>query len=90
MQINRGFRQGVVSLLVFAGLIGGLMWADPRVNEQMQSVLFGSRGVSSWDNRVADASLALVSVARYQTIDNPALVLFGLVGIVLFVFMFKA
>ncbi|MGH9308040.1 MAG: hypothetical protein ACRD1U_01615 [Vicinamibacterales bacterium] len=90
MQIKSGFRQALISAVVFCAVVAGLASVDPRVKEQMQNFVFGGNGLSSWDNRASDLGHALVSALRYQSIENSPMTFFVVAGVVLFVFMVKA
>jgi hypothetical protein len=90
MQIKSGFRQAIVSAAVFCGVVVALGSIDPRVKEQMQNLVYGGNGISSWDNRAVDLGHALASAVRYQSIENSPMMFFVVAGLVLFVFMARA
>ena len=62
---------------------------DPRVRSQFAQLLTGGDGISSWDNRLADLGSTMVSVLRYQSLENGPLMIFAVVGAVLFLFMVR-
>jgi hypothetical protein len=83
------FRQLLLSLTAFAIVVGGLAYVDPRVRDQFAQLLTGGDGISSWDNRLADLGSTLVSALRYQSLENGPLLIFAVVGAVLFLFMVR-
>jgi hypothetical protein len=83
------FRQVLLSLTAFALVVGGLAFVDPRVRSQFAQLLTGGDGISSWDNRLAELGSTLVSVLRYQSLENGPLMIFAVVGAVLFLFMVR-
>jgi hypothetical protein len=83
------FRQVLLSLTAFALVVGGLAFVDPRVRSQFAQLLTGGDGISSWDNRLADLGSTMVSVLRYQSLENGPLMIFAVVGAVLFLFMVR-
>lgn len=83
------FRQLLLSLTAFALVVGGLAYVDPRVRDQFAQLLTGGGGISSWDNRLADLGSTLVSALRYQSLENGPLLIFAVVGAVLFLFMVR-
>ena len=89
MQIKLGLRQGVLSSLVFGGVLFALASVDARVRERVGDVVSGGDGISPWGDRVSDLGSALFTAIRHQSIENAPLLLFATVGAVLFVFMFR-
>jgi len=83
------FRQLLLSLTAFAIVVGGLAYVDPRVRDQFAQLLTGGDGISSWDNRLADLGSTLISALRYQSLENGPLLIFAVVGAVLFLFMVR-
>ncbi len=83
------FRQVLLSLTAFALVVGGLAFVDPRVRSQFAQLLTGGDGISSWDNRLAELGSTMVSVLRYQSLENGPLMIFAVVGAVLFLFMVR-
>ena len=83
------FRQVLLSLTAFALVVGGLAFVDPRVRSQFAQLLTGGDGISSWDNRLAEIGSTMVSVLRYQSLENGPLMIFAVVGAVLFLFMVR-
>ena len=90
MQITPRLQQSFLSATVFAGLIAGLMWVDPRMREYMTSTFDGGRGVFTLSHRAQDVGGAVIDAVRSQSIDNGPMMLFAVAGVVLFLFMFKA
>jgi hypothetical protein len=89
MKIKMGLRQAVISTMVFCGVMLAVVSVDPRVRERMESLVFGD-GLSSWDNRAFELGNALVTAVKYQSIDNAPLMIFTVVGAILFLFMVRA
>ena len=87
--MNRGFKQGIASATVFGALIVLLVWVDPRVRERM-SELVSQNSASGIGHRVSDLGATLLSAARHQSIENAPLVIFAVVGAILFLFMLKS
>jgi hypothetical protein len=83
------FRQTMLSLTAFALVVGGLVYVDPRVLGRFTQMVSGEEGVSSWDNRLVDLGGALISAIRYQSLENAPLMIFAVVGAVLFLFMVR-
>jgi len=83
------FRQLLLSLTAFGLVVGGLMYVDPRVRDQFSQILSSGGGVSSWDNKLVDMGGTLVSALRYQSLENGPLLIFAVVGAVLFLFMVR-
>jgi len=81
--------QWLISLLMFAVVMGGLISVDQRVRDQFTRLMYGGDGISSWDNRALDLGAAVAGAIRTQSIDNAPVLLFGVVGIVLFLFMVR-
>jgi hypothetical protein len=83
------FRQVLLSLTAFALVVGGLAFVDPRVRSQFAQFLTGGDGISSWDNRLSELAGTMVSALRYQSLENGPLMIFAVVGAVLFLFMVR-
>lgn len=82
-----GIKQGVLSTMVFAGILAGLVSIDPRVRDRFAELVHG--GAAPWGNRAADLGGALLDAARYQSIENAPLVVFAAVSAVLVLFMWR-
>ncbi len=87
--MNRGFKQGIASATIFGALLVLLVWVDPRVRERM-SELVSQNGASTLGHRFTDLGTTVLSAARHQSIENAPLVIFAVVGAVLFLFMLKS
>ena len=83
------FRQLLLSMTALALVVGGLMYVDPRVRDRFTQLVSGGDGISSWDNRLVDLGGTLISAIRYQSIENGPLMIFAVVGAVLFLFMVR-
>jgi hypothetical protein len=79
----------LLSTVAFAVVVGGLIYVDPRVRDRFESVLMGGDGISSWDNRLIDLGNTLIEAIRHQSIENGPLMIFAVVGAVLFLFMVR-
>ena len=82
-------RQGVLSALVFGGVLLALVTVDARVRERVSDVVAGGDGITPWGDRLSDLFGAMSSALRYQSIENAPLLIFTVVGAVLFLFMFR-
>jgi hypothetical protein len=82
-------RQTLLSLGAFALVLGGLIYVDPRVRDRFEAMLMGGNGISSWDSRAMDLANTLVEAIRHQSIENGPLMIFAVVGAVLFLFMVR-
>jgi hypothetical protein len=84
-----GIKQGVVSAGVFAALMFVLASVDERVQERFSELLNGNSSMSSIGHRASELTGALVLAVKYQSIDNAPMMLFAVVGAVLFLFMVR-
>ena len=89
MQIKPSFRQWMLSTLVFGGVLIALASVDARVRDKVGGVLSGADGLTPWGDRITDVGSAVVTAIRHQSIDNAPLMIFGVVGAVLFLFMVR-
>ena len=87
--MKQGLRQSMFSICVFVLVLGGLVFVDARVRDRFTDLVAGGDGVSSIGDRATELGNALVSAARYQSIENAPLLIFATVGAVLFVFMVR-
>ena len=83
-------RQMLPSLLGFAFVMAVLVYADKRVRDQFERLIYGGEGVSSWNVRLMDIGDAIGDTFTHHSIDNGPLLVFAVVGLVLFVFMVRA
>ena len=83
------FRQMMLSVIAFALVVGGLVYVDPRVGSRFTQLAAGEGGISSWDNRLADIGSTLLATIRYQSLENGPLMIFAVVGALLFLFMVR-
>lgn len=86
--MKRGAQQLLISAAVFAIVVGALIAVDDKVRERFRDLFSG--GLSSWGDRAGDLVGALASALRHQSIENAPLLVFAVVGAVLFVFMVRA
>jgi hypothetical protein len=87
--MKAGLRQSVLSVAVFVIVLAGLVAIDPRVRDRFGALVDGGDGMSSVGERAGDLGSALLTAARYQSIENAPLLIFATVGAVLFVFMVR-
>jgi hypothetical protein len=83
-------RQMLPSLLGFGFVMAVLVYADERVRDQFERFIYGGDGVSSWNARLVDIGDALGDTFTHHSIENGPLLVFAVVGLVLFVFMVRA
>ena len=83
------YRQMMLSLMAFAIVVGGLMYVDPRVSSRFTQLAAGDGGVSSWGDRLLGLGGIILSTIRHQSIENAPLMVFAVVGAVLFLFMVR-
>jgi hypothetical protein len=90
MQIKLSVRQWTVSTLVFGGMLVALATVDERVRDKVGGVLSGADSLTPFGDRITDVGSVIVTAIRHQSIDNAPLMIFAVVGFVLFVFMVRA
>ena len=83
-------RQFLLSLGGFALLVAAVMAVDSRVRDEVNRVLWGSDGVATWDDRALSATRTVTDSLQYQGIDNGPVMVFAVVGGVLFLLMLRA
>jgi hypothetical protein len=83
-------KQTIVSLSIFGAVMGALAYADERVRELFLNYTVGGNGVSTWAGRLEDVASAITGAVKHQSIENAPMMLFVVVGAVLFLFMVKA
>ena len=83
------YRQMMLSLMAFAIVVGGLVYVDPRVSSRFTQLAAGDGGVSSWGDRLLGIGGLMLSTIRHQSIENAPLMVFAVVGAVLFLFMVR-
>ena len=88
MQIKPSFRQWILSAAVFGGILFALASVDARVRDKVGDVWRGADAMTVAD-RLTDVGSAVTTAIRHQSIDNAPLLLFGVVGAVLFLFMIR-
>ena len=89
MTVKPRLRDGVLSAIVFAGVLFALVSFDARVRDRV-SDLFGSGSITPWGDRAGDLGSALWYAVRTQSIDNAPLLVFATVGTVLTIFMLRS
>lgn len=82
-------RQGVLSVVIFAGVLFSLTFVDTRVRDAFGD-LFTNASMSSYSQRAGEVGNALWVAVRTQSIDNAPMVVFAAIGAVLTLFMFKS
>jgi hypothetical protein len=83
-------RQILLSLGGFALLLLALVAVDSRVRDELDRLLWGGNGISSWDNRAMQMTSSLTDSLQFQGIDNGPIMVFAIVGGVLFLLMLRA
>jgi hypothetical protein len=84
-----GIRQTIASVAIFSAILVALVSVDERVHDRFSQLMSGANGMSSWTDRAGELAKALLTAAKYQSIDNAPLLIFAVVGAVLVVFMVK-
>jgi hypothetical protein len=82
-------RQYGLSLAVFAIVLGGLVSIDERVRDRVSALVHGNESLAPWGDRVSDLGSVLLTAIQHQSSENAPLVIFAVVGGVLFLFMFR-
>ncbi len=85
-------RDTVTSALSFGIVLAALVSFDPRVRVRFWG-LFGDPGagmLSPLGDRFSDLGSAIWTAARDQSIENAPLVIFGVVGVALVIFMLRS
>jgi hypothetical protein len=82
-------RQYALSLAVFVIVLGGIVSVDERVRDRVSALVHGKESVAPWGDRVSDLGSVLLMAVRQQSTENVSLVIFAVVGGVLFLFMFR-
>lgn len=85
-----GVREAILSPVVFGVILLMLASVDERVKERFTSLVSGGDGLAPWGHRLVDLGDALLSAARYQSIENAPLVVFATVGVMLVFFMVRS
>jgi hypothetical protein len=83
------FRQFAWSLAGFAIVVIALISVDENVRHRFETMLWGGDGVGSWDTKAMGLGNAMVSLFRYQSLENGPLLIFAAVGVLLFFFMVR-
>lgn len=83
-------KQTAFSLALFALIMGALVYADDHVRERVKEYTVGANGVSTWGRVFDEAFHATVKAVQHQSIENAPMMLFVVVGVVLFIFMVKS
>jgi hypothetical protein len=84
-----GFRQTIASIAVFAAVLTFLVSLDDRVRDRFSVLLSAGTDLSPWTHRAQELGSVLVDAVRYQSIENAPLMIFAVVGAVLFLFMVR-
>ena len=85
--MNLTVKQSIASVGVFISILFMLMSMDDRVRDRFRDL--ASDGGGTWTARLTDVSGILLAAAKHQSIENAPLVVFAVVGAVLFVFMVR-
>jgi hypothetical protein len=83
------FRQVLWSTAGFVLLVAVLVALDERVRDKLDRLLWGGDGIASWDNRAMGVWRTASVAINYGGIENGPLLVFAVVGAVLFLFMVR-
>jgi hypothetical protein len=83
-------RQFLLSLGGFALLLMAIVIVDPRVRDEINRRIWGSDGMTTWDNRAMSATRTVTDAFAFQGIDNGPIMVFAIVGGVLFLLMLRS
>jgi len=89
MQIKPSVRQWALSTLVFGGVLVALATVDARVRDKVGGVLSGADSLTPFGDRITDVGNVIVTAIRHQSIENAPMMIFAVVGAVLFLFMIR-
>lgn len=86
-----GVREMIGSALCLVAVLGVLVSVDPRVKSRVAAILSDPAGgaITPLGDRVGDLGGALWTAAKHQSIENAPLLVFAVVGAVLFLFMLR-
>jgi len=84
------FRQILWSTTGFVLLVAVLVALDERVRDHFERLLYGSDGIASWDTKAQGLWRTATVAINYGGIENGPLLVFAVVGGVLFLFMVRA
>jgi hypothetical protein len=89
--MKRGTKEMVGSLLCVAVILAVLVSIDPQVRMKASAMLDDPVGgaVTPFGDKITDLGDALVDAVKAQSIDNAPMLVFGVVGAMLFIFMLK-
>jgi hypothetical protein len=88
--VIKGVREGIGSILCVAVVLGVLVSVDPRVKSKVGSLISDPNStITPMGDRVTDVFAALWMAAKDQSIENAPLLVFAVIGALLFLFMFK-
>ncbi|MGH9313139.1 MAG: hypothetical protein ACRD09_02735 [Vicinamibacterales bacterium] len=87
----KGGRETIGGVLCLAVILGVLAFVDPRVRMKAKAIVDDPMGgaVTPWGDRVGDFGGALLDALRDQSLENAPLLVFAVVGGMLFLFMLK-
>jgi uncharacterized membrane protein len=83
-------RQFLLSLAGFALLLAALVAVDSRVRDELDRLIWGGDGITSWDNHAIETTNSVTAALGFQGIDNGPIMVFAIVGGVLFLLMLRA
>jgi hypothetical protein len=89
MQIKLSVRQWTLSTLVFGGVLVALATVDARVRDKVGGLLSGADSLTPFGDRITDVGSVIVTAIRHQSIENSPMMIFAVVGAVLFLFMLR-
>jgi hypothetical protein len=87
----RGAKETIGSVLCALVILGVLVSVDPRVRMKASAILDDPMGgaVSPWGDKITDFGEAIVDALKAQSLENAPLLVFAVVGGMLFLFMLK-
>jgi hypothetical protein len=83
-------RQVLWSTAGFVALVAVLVAVDERVRDKFERFLWGGDGIAFWDDKALGLWRTATVAINYGGMENGPLLVFAVVGAVLFVFMVRA
>jgi hypothetical protein len=87
--MTRAIRQTAISGTVFGIILLVLVSIDARVRLRVGELVAGGDNLAPWADRAGELGSALADAIRNQSIENAPLLIFALVGAVLFASMVR-
>ena len=83
-------RQFLWSAAGFALLVAVVVSVDSRVRDEINRVLWVATGMTTWDNRARAMTRVMTESSKLHSVDNGPMMVFAVVGGVLFLLMLRA